>query len=102
MWTSAFASQSCPTQDVIVMRLPPSRDALRPFQAGGAALLEPARLLVQLVEVGTELLARPLPSPGQAGAIPDSPGPQNRTEDLVAVDPQVVDAGHGDLHRPAG
>src|SRR5215218_10742086 len=67
----------------------------------GASLLEPACLPIQLIEVGAELLARLLPLPGQPGPIPDVPGAQDRSQHLISVDPQIIDAGHGDLHRAA-
>src|SRR5215211_7631513 len=74
---------------------------LRASLTRGASLLEPARLPIQLLEVAAQLFARLLPLPGQPHPIPDVPGAQDRSQHLVSVDPQVVDAGHGDLHRAA-
>jgi hypothetical protein len=53
------------------------------------------------LEVAAELLPRLLPLPGQPSSIPNVPGAQDRRQHLVSVDPQVVDAGHRDLHRAA-
>jgi hypothetical protein len=50
----------------------------------------------------------PAPPPRTARPDPKQPGAQDRSEHLVSVDPQVVDAGHGDLphsttpHRTSG
>src|SRR4051794_17236395 len=70
-------------------------------QVGVALVLEAQRGRLQLVEQPGQLLTGLLALGAQALAVPDLPGTQDRGQHLVLVDAQVVDARHGDLHRPA-
>src|SRR4051794_38155928 len=62
---------------------------------------ELGRLAVQVVEGSYQLVAGRLAVAGEPGGVQDVQVAQHRNDHLVVVDPQVVDAGHGDLDRLA-
>src|SRR5687768_9534077 len=64
-----------------------------------AALHEPRRLGVETGEEQGQLLAGLLALGAEVRALEDLPGAQDRADDLVVVQPQVVDAGLGDDRR---